>query len=176
MYSELRLTTPWSCRLKIIAISGSGIGAGKTTLAKSLSKDVWSLAGAMRAELALRYPGYDWFNKDQAYKADTIIREHGRGTSSMRQVLVEHGQDRCVENPTYWVEALTDMVHGLNHVVSGITTIAIDDIRKVSEIEYLRQKFPNVTHIHIDYHGSVKEAEFENDALLELADYVVQRK
>lgn len=162
--------------MKILAISGSGIGAGKTTLAKSLSKDVWSLAGAMRAELQLIYPGYNWFNKDQAYKAETVIREYKRGSSSMRQVLIEHGQDRCVESPTYWVATLSDKILGLDQVVSGITTIAIDDIRKVSEIEYLRRKFADVVHIHIDYYGSVKESEFENDALLEMADYVVQRK
>lgn len=162
--------------MKILAISGSGIGAGKTTLAKKLSKDVWSLAGAMRAELERIYPGYSWFNKDQAYKSDTIIKEYKRGQSSMRQVLIEHGQDRCIESPTYWVETLSSKILSMDQVACGITTVAIDDIRKVSEIKYLRRKFGDVTHIHIDYYGSVKEAEFENDELLEIADYVVQRK
>jgi hypothetical protein len=162
--------------LKILAISGSGIGAGKTTLAKRLCKDVWSLAGAMRAELERIYPGYDWFNKDQAYKANTVIKEYKRGQSSMRQVLIEHGQDRCVESPTYWVETLSNKILSMDAVVVGITTVAIDDIRKVSEIEHLRRKFKDVTHIHIDFHGSVREAEFENDDLLEISDYVVQRK
>lgn len=162
--------------MKILAISGSGIGAGKTTLAKKLSKDVWSLAGAMRAELERVYPGYSWFNRDQEYKATTIIREYRRGNLSMRGVLLEYGQEKCEETPTYWVEALSSKILSLDSVCSGITTIAVDDVRKMSEIAHLRKCFADVTHIHIDYSAAVYESEFENEELREVADYVVTRK
>ena len=162
--------------MKIIAISGSGIGAGKTTLAKKLSKDVWSLAGAMRTELELQYPGYSWFNRDQAYKANTMIKEYKNGSYSMRAALIEYGQDKCAINPTYWVERLSSSVTGLTRVASGITTIAVDDVRKVCEVEHLRKTFKEVVHIHIDYAGASFEKEFDNLQLLELADYIVVRK
>ena len=162
--------------MKIIAVSGSGIGAGKTTLAKKLSTNVWSLAGAMRQELQNQYPGYDWFNRDQAYKATTMIKEYKNGFHSMRSVLLEYGQDKCKVNPTYWVETLSSAVKRLDQVASGITTIAIDDLRKTCEIEHLRGAFKDVIHVHIDYADAVKEKEFENDALRAVADYIVVRK
>lgn len=162
--------------MKIIAVSGSGIGAGKTTLARKLSREVWSLAGSMRAELQKIYPDYNWFNKDQDYKANTKIKEYKNGQYSMRGVLLEYGQEKCRVNDTYWVEKLSSTVKNLDRVASGITTIAIDDLRKLCEISYLRENFSDVIHVHIDFPGAVSEKEFENEALKQCADYVVSRK
>ena len=94
---------------KILAISGDGIGAGKTTLANRLAPGkVRSLAAAMRTELEALYPAYDWFNKTQEYKANTLVKEFDNKT--VRQVLIEYGQTRCDKDSLYWVRKLSFMI------------------------------------------------------------------
>lgn len=157
----------------IFAISGSGIGAGKTTLARMISQPVWSLAGGLRQELAISLPEYNWENRSQEYKDKT--RVHERGNKTVRQVMVEHGQAKCESNPHYWVERLCDRISSVPSTLQS-QIVAIDDVRKVSEITHIRGRFPGqVIHLHVEYEGAVYEPEFENEELRKLADYIVKR-
>lgn len=157
----------------IFAISGSGIGAGKTTLAKKLANPVWSLAGGLRQELSMLYPNYNWENRTQDYKDNTRVKE--RENKTVRQVMVEHGQLKCETNPLYWVERLCDRIDPLGAPLAP-KVIAIDDIRKLSEINYIKQKYPGqVVHFHVDFEGAIYEPEFENEKLAEIADYILRR-
>ncbi len=158
--------------MRIFAISGSGIGAGKTTLARKVGDQTWSLAGALRAELSRLYPLYDWENRSQSYKADTKIKECGK--QSMRDVMVRHGQLRCEEDELYWVRKLADKLDGTLKLANGLKSIAIDDVRKLSEIGYLKERFPDmVTHLHVATKSSVYEPMFQNDELHAIADYIM---
>jgi len=156
--------------LKVIAISGSGIGAGKSTLASQVGDEVWSLAGALRSELIAMYPTYPWMSKKQSDKESIRITE--RDNKNMRTVMIEHGQLRCKEDPDYWAKILGARFNGLKSIASGTRTIAIDDIRKVNEVLLLRQSMgPHFIHIHVIGPNSIPEKEFQNDELAELADY-----
>ena len=159
--------------MKIFLFSGSGNGSGKSSAARLLTQDVWSLANAIRSDMQKRYPGYNWFNKSSDYKNATIIPEYGNGKKTMRQVMVEVGQQPCLTNPTYWVDKLIDQLRGLNNI-AGNGTVGIDDIRKVCELKAIRSAFPGaVTHFHVDnLTGTATiEPEFENEQLALLADY-----
>jgi hypothetical protein len=151
-----------------VLISGDGIGAGKSTLARRLGTRV-SLADELRAELQEYLPGYDWFNRSQAYKAETAVLE--RSGKSVRQVMIEYGQDRCAESPTYWADRLIRELRGveaLNH-----STYAVDDVRKLCEVEALKTAFPGTVHLHITSPHAQHEPEFENAALAAVADFTV---
>lgn len=164
--------------MKLFLVSGSGYGAGKTYLAHKLCRNVWSLAGGMRDELAQMYPGYNWYNLTQEYKATTVIREWGDGRQTMRQVLLEHGQRACERNPKYWAEQLRDRVKRTEDMLAlqGISVVAVDDIRKTCELDVLRSAFDCV-HFHVKWEGAgVEPAIFQNDELERLADYVVTRR
>lgn len=156
--------------MSILAISGDGIGAGKSTAAKALSRgNVWSLAGALREEMQRDFPGYDWFNKGQDYKENTKVRELG---VNVRTALIDRGQIRCNEDPAYWVRKLCDKVEATDKLAGAPLIIAIDDVRKVLEINYLRDRFgKSITHIHMINRDAIYEPQFENAALAEMADY-----
>lgn len=157
--------------VRIFAISGDGIGAGKSTLAKKLGQEIWSLAGALRAELKAELPNYDWFNKTQEYK-ETKVKE--RQNKTIRTLLIERGQLRCQEDALYWVRKIADKLKDHDKYVSAALAIAIDDIRKVSEIVHLKEKFPGqVIHFHMCTEDAVHEPEFENTELRAMADYLV---
>lgn len=157
----------------VIAISGSGIGAGKTTFAKKFGHPVWSLAGGLRYELSRIYPNYDWENRTQEYKDKTIVKEAGKKT--IRQVLVEHGQHVCATNPDHYVSILAERLKG---GLAPQPIVAIDDVRKVLEVNFLRSKFPKTNefmHIHIHWDKAIYEPEFENEELAKIADYIITR-
>ncbi len=156
---------------KIFAISGDGNGAGKSTAAKKLvgATNIISLASIMRSELREKYPQSDWFNKDQAYKEGTVVPEEGGKT--VRQVLIDYGQSACENDPWYWVRALCFTYQ------DEIGFFAIDDLRKLVEIDFLRGFFgpDNVVHIHIEYAGAKFEPLYDNAKLKARADYVIVR-
>lgn len=160
----------------IYLISGSGSAAGKTTLAESLvggsgSHRVWSIAGPMRDELCKVYPDYRWHKKDQEYKEKTLVPEYKRGYT-VRDVLREYGQEKSRAYPTYWVERLVDRIKHLP--TGGYPLLAIDDVRKVEELNYLKVKFPNeYVHFHVKTSTAVQEPLFDNRDLEAVADYVV---
>lgn len=158
----------------IYAISGSGIGAGKTTLANKLvpPNAVWSLASALRQELYQILPGYDWNNKSQKYKDSTLVKE--RRLKTVRDVMVEHGQIRCADDRLYWVRKLVDRLDPKQYVLQQHQAIAIDDVRKLYEIEYLKEKFHGkVVHLHVVSDKSIDEPQFDSKDLRDCADYII---
>jgi hypothetical protein len=160
--------------VKIFLFSGSGNGSGKSSAAKLMTQDVWSLANGIRDDLTSRYPRYNWHNKSQVYKDTTIIEEYEIGNKSMRQVMIEYGQLRCKNNPTYWADLLVSYLKNRHFIADGTSIIGVDDIRKVCELETIRAAFPNsTTHFHLTTPiGIAKvEPEFENEQLALLADY-----
>jgi hypothetical protein len=159
--------------MKIFAISGDGIGAGKTTLAKMIAEPVWSLAGQLRRDLSLQLPDYNWENRSQDYKDKT--RVHERQGKTVRQVMVEYGQSKSSIDPHYWVQSLCDRIGGANAPLQP-PIIAIDDVRKVAEIEHIRGRFPGqVIHLHVEWDGAIYEPEFDNAGLKAVADYIIRR-
>ncbi len=154
----------------IVAISGSGRGSGKTTLAEKVSDEVWSIAGLLRKDLKVRYPEYDWYNKSQKYKDSTIVSETGK---TVRQMLFEEGQKHSSADPAYWVRMLIGSLKERMRIADGPKNVAIDDVRKVEELDAIKDAFPNVLHVHVTSPGAIAEPEFDNDALNDRADYAV---
>ncbi len=158
--------------MQIIAISGDGNGAGKSTLALKLADSVWSLASALREELVRKYPGYEWHNKSQTYKNLTRVGEVNGMT--VREVMIKHGQDMCQADPTYYVRKLTAKLQAVSTMATGARRVAIDDIRKVVELDYLRDTFStSLLHYHVVNPNAVFESEFDNEQLASRADYLI---
>lgn len=155
--------------MKLILVSGNGIGAGKTTLASKLGVRM-SLADQLRTELTEALPGYRWYDRSQAYKSGTPVPEWGG--VSVREVMVRYGQAKCVESPTYWADRLVAQLRGAAQ--DPALTVAVDDIRKLCEVEALRAAFPGAVHFHIQSPRATHEPEFENAQLAAVADFIVQ--
>lgn len=160
--------------MKIIAISGDGMGAGKTFLANKLCPDnKLSLASYLRADLSRMYPNYDWYNKTQSYKDTTMVHETGK---TVREMLMTYGKSRRDLDANYWVNYLLDDIYYIynNSKDRNSIVISIDDVRFINEIERLRSAFPAaVTHIHVISSKAMPEP-FDNDALRDIADYIIQ--
>jgi len=159
-------------------VSGDGQGSGKTYLAESLvgPHNVWSIASAMRLELAKEYPDINWFRKDQAYKDNTTVDAYKRGFT-VREVMIEYGQEKAKHQKCYWVDRLIDRLNHGHGIASG-SLLAIDDIRKVEELNALklRTKCSGFLHLHVENPDAKPEPMFDNPVLRNLADYVVSWK
>ena len=157
--------------MRIFLISAFGEGAGKTTLAQTLvgASNVASLAGAVRSELASIYPMYNWYNKTQAYKEATVIVA-APGSPTMRGLLIRHAEAACEKDPYVWARKLAKHIKALDGL-AGTSAVAVDDLRKPEELEYLRACFPNATHFHItNYNTPDSQLEFSADYLVERND------
>jgi len=160
--------------MKLIVFSGSGRGAGKSSAAKKFANLTMSIAETMRKDLQERYPNYDWYNKKQDYKDTTIITEYRTGDRTLRDVMIEYGQERCQITPTYWIDrTIARLVKVQSSMGVDTLIMAIDDCRKMCEIEALRKAFPNLIHVHLDTPAeyAILEPEFENEQLAAIADY-----
>jgi len=168
---------------QIIAISGSGIGAGKTTLAKKLLAESWSLAGALRKSLKRIYPATDWYNKTQEFKSqrftgdiraifpDADVSER----LTNRDIMLRYGQMKCTNDDVHWARELVNDLEERLNIADGAHTIAVDDVRKVCEIEYLREAYgERLIHLHVDTDSATAEAEFDNASLRARADYLIK--
>lgn len=161
--------------MRIIAISGDGMGAGKTFLSYKLATEAtrFSLAAYLRADLSRQYPNYDWYNKAQSYKDGTLVHETGK---TVREMLTTYGASKRVIDSDYWINyLLDDLYHTVNNCKNRDNLlITIDDIRFINEIEKLRSSFGSaVTHIHV-ISSKAKPEPYDNDALRELSDYIIQ--
>ena len=172
--------------VRIIGVSGSGIGAGKSTFCRKFADETWSLAGALRKELLSLFPEYDWFNKDQAYKESlfkkgsdllTAAGASGSGENirTVRDALIFYGQVKCAVDPQYWVKCMAERLDERVKIGDGVVNIGIDDVRKVCEVEYLRGKYGrDFYHFHIVTPQAEKEKHFDNDKLAEMCDYQIR--
>lgn len=161
--------------MRIIAISGDGQGAGKTFLSKKLAPEETrlSLATYLRLDLAEQYPKYDWYNKTQEYKDYTVVEETGM---TIREMLMTYGKSKRETDSNYWIDYLLDGIFFIvnNTQARNKLVITIDDIRFVNEIEKLRSSFGTaVTHVHV-ISSKAKSEPYDNEALRDLADYIVQ--
>lgn len=161
--------------MKILAISGDGMGAGKTFLANKLVSPStrYSLASYLRADLSRMYPSYDWYNRTQDYKDYTMVHETGK---TVREMLMTYGASRRDIDPDYWVKYLLDDLYMLynNTIDKNGLIVTIDDIRFINEIEKLRSAFASaVTHFHV-ISSKAKSEPFDNSALRDIADYIIQ--
>ena len=165
--------------MKIILISGNGVGAGKTYLANRLGDVVMSHATPLRQELADQYPQHKelFFSKDQAAK-DMVLDDVGGQT--VRQTMVAYGQHKCKDEPAYWAMRLAQAIDEFreSEIKFGITLqncLAVDDLRKMCELEHLRARFPNLLHLHVWYDKAIPEQQYDGDKLQAAADYVIRR-
>lgn len=158
--------------MRIILVSGDGAGAGKTVAANKFSTEVWSLASQIRAEVSKLYPAYDWWNRSQMYKNTTPVPEWS-ASATVRDVLFEYGQQKCDNDPEYWVRILANGVKQRALIYDAITNIAIDDVRKMCELHYLKSRFPCI-HVHVENPLAVIEPTFDAPQLKEAADYVIR--
>lgn len=149
----------------LILISGTGIGAGKTTLAKTLGITV-SLADGIRSMLSKEYPNVDWYDRSQKYK-ETF---HTAINNTPRNVLKSYGRLKILAEGTHiWCKVAQPFI--LQHI--GNTPVSIDDIRRTDEVKYFREEFKNVLHLHIAHDKAEIELEFDSEKLASLADYIV---
>lgn len=161
----------------IYLISGDGQRAGKSHLASFLAGDsnVWSIASGMRHELSREFPKYRWFDKTQAYKDHQLVPEYKRGYT-IRDVLLEYGQEKSKHDATYWISRLVARFDQGQYGCMG-SVIAIDDIRNMPELNYVKMKWQSkydVKHIHVANLDAIKEPIFDNAELSQIADYVVR--
>jgi hypothetical protein len=159
--------------LHVYLISGDGNGAGKTTLARRLVGEpgVRSLAQALRNEVMAEYPGYDWHSKCQRYKTETRVKEAGGRT--VREVLVDWGEGKCAVDSLHYARRLVDHLANLNRWIVGPKSVAVDDVRKLVELEHLKGHFPEAVHIHLVNPAAGKEPQYQNDELAARADYII---
>lgn len=164
----------------IIGISGKA-GCGKSALARILVKALgpeWqcmSLGDEVKKEAAELYGfplalAYDPVGKNFMVKVDWIGRPAGPEDFDMlwpvRKILQYWGTDvRRAEDPAYWVDKLAaNMPVGKN--------IIIDDVRFVSEVEFIKANGGKVFRIH-EYPG-YRPPEIGGDHIseTELDDYL----
>lgn len=159
--------------MHVFLISGDGNGAGKSTVAERLvgSVNVVSFARGIRHAAEMKYPGYNWHSKDPAYKNTTVVRELAGKT--VRDVLVAIGEAACVEDPLYWARRLGDHLKRVESNIYMPVAIAVDDLRKVCELDYLRDRYPALTHFHVVSPSAGAEPQYQNDELRGRADYVI---
>jgi hypothetical protein len=155
--------------MRIILISANGHGAGKTYLAELIGGVRTGLAYGVRRELAGIYPEFQDLifstkAKDKAFKLPS--------GKTVRQELVELGQEKCKENPTYWCEKWKERAPADGHGLQ--IKLVVDDLRKEVELAWFRDNFQDVTHFHLKYSGASAEKEF--DDLEVYADYVIYRQ
>lgn len=165
--------------MNLLLISGDGIGAGKTTLARRMvgQSNVIGLAGALRDELFQLYPNTSWWDKSQEGKNKLVQGKGQYEGMTVRASLIHHGQHQCTTlGLDYWAQRLKESIIDMRENESEQTILAIDDVRKVVELEVLRN-IPHVetTHIHVRWAGAIYEPEFENAELSLRADYIIHR-
>lgn len=160
--------------MQVILISGDGAGAGKTFAARRFGDEVYSLASQIRRELKQQWPAYDWYNTTQGYKEHTRVAEWGGKT--VRSVMLEYGQQKCANDPLHWARLLAEGLEAVRHIADGRKRFAIDDIRKVCELDYLGSHFPGFLHIHVTNEDAVYEPMFEAERLAQRAHYCVRWK
>ena len=163
--------------MKLILISGNGIGAGKTTLADQLSDHRMSHATELRHMMCAEFPEVDWYDTTQEGKLRPINKPNG---TTVREALIGYGQGKCAADQVVWARTLGDRLDedwvNTKFGVYLIGTVAVDDLRKVCELEHLRSRFPDLVHVHLKYAAAIPEPQYDADELEALANYVITRR
>ncbi len=173
-----------------ILVSGSGIGAGKTTLADALADMIDSFHGALRhPSLVIR----DGFARGVRHQAKTLVhpRFHHLVDSTcqkdkrkkvvkldgasvvLRELLLSIGEGARAENVDHWCEALFAR-HKAEIEGDKDVYIIVDDCRMPNEVAFFRNKGFKVAHIFIDFPGAEPEP-FPTEAMKSMADKIVSR-
>ena len=154
---------------RIFLVSADGNGAGKTTRAKQLSPVVLSFADAVRRECQTLYSEskVDWFDKTQEGKLQLVMPG-----KTVRDCLIEHGQKACEDDQFHWAKAMV-----LAILSSHARIVAVDDLRKLTELNYLTDIFgPLITHEHIIFDDAVLEPQYNNNELRACATRLILRR
>jgi predicted ATPase len=159
---------------KVFLISANGSGAGKTTLANILADVVVSHADIARRDLSRLYPEEfteKIVSKKQEDKA--FILPDGR---TVRQALVHYCE--AIVRPKDDVYFAREVVKSLAdlHCKSAPLTVAIDDVRRVQDMqkikEYLKKEGLRCVHYHVISHAAELESAYDNIKLRECADLI----
>lgn len=158
---------------RVLIISADGLGAGKTTLAARLGGAKFSFADSIRHEMREVMPDVNWFDKSQAGKL-AVVR--GTGGKTVRDLLIQVGQERRAENPNYWVEKTAYLIQKFlaDWDSRHVPPVVVDDLRFLNELAYFRDIFgDDLTHIHVSSPGATPEPQYQNVELAAVADYTV---
>lgn len=151
--------------MTVILISGDQDGVGKTTLARKLSRDVYSFADEVRRELQEQYPHIPWFDKSPSAKS-LYYPELGM---TLREKLRQWGSYRREQDSAYWARRLVDKL-----MIVAPDHFAVDDVRYLNEVDVMQRFFVNrVVHIHV-VDEIVWFDSHENAQLRQTADYRVE--
>lgn len=151
-----------------ILVSGDGMGAGKTTFANQIkTHERYSLADQIRLELSEKYPEYPWMGKSQETKK-LLVSETGK---TIREMLIERGQQARIENPLIWCIRLKNQ---LEKSFPKGAAIIIDDVRYLNEIEYFKGMGQPCIHFHLESENAAEEPQYDNSKLKLAADYIVR--
>jgi hypothetical protein len=113
------------------------------------------------------YPGYPWHSKSQTDK-NIICSATGQ---TLRQMMVEYGQGKCRDDACYFPKRLVQKI--MEHPTASF---AIDDLRKMCEIVYLREIFgDSLVHFHMVYPHAKAEPIYDAEELMVACDYLVTR-
>lgn len=97
------------------------------------------------------------------------------GKPTVREAMTLYGQAVCKEDPQHWVKKLIEHLKEVDRIADGVTTIAVDDVRKMCELDALKECFPGrVVHLHVIGSGAKEEKHFDNDELMAVADYLLE--
>lgn len=156
--------------MKLILVSANGYGAGKSTFASMLAGVRLSLAKAIRSELQSEYPDVDWHSQDPVYKNSHLVSDG----LSVRQMLINRGQERCVQDPEYWCKQLVKYLENPGELMMNIV---VDDLRKMIELKFFRswaeKNNVQLEHFHIINPAAFPEPQYDADLLELEAKYLI---
>ena len=153
----------------IILISGSGIGAGKTTLAKILRDKhngfILSFAYIAKEHLAAQFKNELFLSPRQEDKNILI------DGVSVRQHIINYCVEKKKNDPAFFARNMVQLIH---ESTSKYTTIIIDDMRYAVELHAIKKHFDyqGVRHIHVDNFLATPEPETDEKLLRNQADMI----
>ena len=161
-----------------IHIITGGIGAGKSTLAKTLQGHIFAQADVARRLLSARFPGVHWFDRSQGYKDAPHPLLENRTPRSLiieecERLVQEGGLDVMARMN---LEAIRSLGASFQYT-QGL--FIVDDVRRAPEVQLYRaydKADDRVVHWHVD--GGIQDTQPTATPLPELramANYIISR-